>query len=177
MQIAVRFAGDQTAAVDALRSAIRRLDRDIPIAGVATMESIISDSVSERRTVAMSLTLYAALPLLLAAVGLYAVLAYYVSQRSHEIGLRMALGANGGEIAAMILKRGTFLMVLGVTIGVAGAVGLTRLIRQMLFGIEPTDPLTFVGVCVFVAAIALVACVVPAWRAVRVHPMEALQAE
>jgi putative ABC transport system permease protein len=105
------------------------------------------------------------------------VLAFYVSQRSHELGLRMALGADVSEVAAMILKRGVLLIALGVAIGTAGAVGLTRVIQQMLFGIEPTDLATFVGVVVFVSFISLIACFVPAWRAVRVDPMVALQAE
>jgi putative ABC transport system permease protein len=141
------------------------------------MEDVIASSVAERGTITFSLTLYAALPLLLAAVGLYAVLAYYVNQRSHELGLRMALGANAREIAAMILTRGSLLIGLGVAIGIAGAIGLTRLLRQMLFGVEPTDPATFVGVCLFVLAIALIACVAPVWRAVHVDPMVTLQAE
>jgi putative ABC transport system permease protein len=141
------------------------------------MEDIIAESFAERRTVAFSLTVYAALPLLLAAVGLYAVLAYHVSQRSHEIGVRMALGADASGIAKLILTRGVGLIVLGVVIGAVGAVSLTRFIRQMLFGIQPTDPVTFAGVCLFVVAIALVACIVPTWRAVRVDPMVALHAE
>jgi len=144
MQIAIRTGGEPAAVAGALRAAVRRLDRDVPIAGLATMEDLISDSVSERRTIAFSLTLYATLPLLLAAVGLYTVLAYYVSQRFHEIGVRMALGADGRVIARMILMRGVSLIGLGVAIGVVGAVGLARLIRQMLFGIEPTDLSTFV---------------------------------
>jgi len=141
------------------------------------MEDIINDSVAERRTIAVSLTLYAVLPLLLAAVGLYAVLAYHVSQRFHEIGVRMALGADGRAIGRMIIMRGAALVAVGVLIGIAGAVGLTRLIRQMLFGIEPTDIPTFVGVTIFVIAIAFIACIVPTRRAVCVDPMVALQAE
>ena len=141
------------------------------------MDEAIASSMADRKTVAYSLTSYASLPLLLAAVGLYAVLAYYVTRRSHEIGLRMALGADSREVAAMVLRRGVLLIGFGVALGVAGAVGLTRLLRQMLYGIEPTDPATFVGVCLFVAAVATVACFVPAWRAVRVDPMAALQAE
>ena len=141
------------------------------------MEDLIADSIAERRTMALALTIYAALPLILAAVGLYAVLAYYVRQRFHEIGVRVALGADGREIARMVLSRGTALILLGVVIGIAAAAGLTRLIRQSLFGIEPTDLPTFVGVTFFVVAIALLACLVPVWRAVRVDPMIALQAE
>ncbi len=177
MQLAIRTNASESAVVPALRRAVRNLDADLPISGLVTMEDAIASSLSERRTIAFSLTLYAALPLLLAAVGLYAVLAYYVSQRSHELGLRMALGADAKEIGSMILTRGSLLIGIGVAIGVAGAVGLTRLIRQMLFGIEPTDLITFMGVCLFVAAVALVACLIPAWRAVRVDPMVALQAE
>ncbi len=177
MQFAVRTVADPTLVIGALRRAVRNLDADLPLARIMTMEDAIASSLSERKTIAVSLSAYAALPLLLAAVGLYAVLAFYVSQRSHEIGLRMALGADVSEVAAMILKRGVLLIALGVAIGTAGAVGLTRVIQQMLFGIEPTDLATFVGVVVFVSFISLIACFVPAWRAVRVDPMVALQAE
>jgi putative ABC transport system permease protein len=177
MQLAIRTTAGQSAAVPALRRAVRNLDADLPVSGLVTMEEAIASSLSERKTVALSLTLYAVLPLLLAAVGLYAVLSYHVSERSHELGLRMALGAEAKEIGAMILTRGSLLIGVGVAIGVAGAVGLTRLLRQMLFGVEPTDPATFVGVCLFVVTIAIVACLVPAWRAVRVDPMVALQAD
>ena len=177
MQIAVRTSGEPAPVAGAVRAVVRRLDRDVPIVGFATMEDVINDSIAERKTIAFSLTLYAVLPLLLAAVGLYAVLAYYVSQRFHEIGVRLALGADGKLIATMILKRGISLIALGVAIGVAGAVALTRLLRQLLFGIEPTDVTTFVGVSLSVVAVALLACLVPTWRAVRVDPMVALQAE
>ncbi len=177
MQLAVRTVASPASATGVLRRAVRNLDPDLPLAGLVTMEGAIALSLSERRTIAYSLTLYAALPLLLAAVGLYAVLAYYVSQRSHELGLRMALGADAREVAAMIVRRGTLLIGLGVSLGVAGALGLTRILRQMLFGVEPTDPVTFVGVCLFVVATALTACAVPVWKAVRVDPMVALQAD
>ncbi len=176
MQIAVRTSGEPATVATALRTAVRKLDRDVPVSGIATMEALINDSMAERRTIAYSLTLYAALPLLLAAVGLYAVLAYYVGQRFREIGVRLALGAEGREIATMILRRGTSLIVLGLALGLAGAVALTRLIRQLLFGIEPTDLPTFVGVSLFVLVVALVACLIPAWRATRVDPIVALQA-
>ena len=177
MQLAVRTEADPLLVSAAIRRAVRNLDADLPVSGLVTMDDAIASSLSERKTIAVSLSLYAALPLLLAAVGLYAVLAFYVSQRSHEIGLRMALGADVGEVAAMILKRGMLLIALGVAIGTAGAVALTRLIQQLLFGVEPTDVTTFVGVVVFVSIVSMIACFAPAWRAIQVDPMVALQSD
>jgi putative ABC transport system permease protein len=133
--------------------------------------------MTERRTIAVSVTLYAALPLLLAAVGLYAVLAYHVSQRGHELGVRMALGADPRELGRSVLSQGVGLVAVGLLVGLAGALGFTRMIRQMLFGVEPTDVATYVGVSLFVLLVALIACLVPAWRAVRTDPMVVLQAE
>jgi putative ABC transport system permease protein len=177
MQLAVRTDVDPISVVRPLRSAVWGLDDDVPLAGIATMRSLISDSMSERKTIALSLTLYAALPLLLAAVGLYAVLAYHVSQRSHELGVRMALGADARELGRSVLLQGVGLVVVGLVVGLAGAVGVTRLIQQLLFGVEATDLLTYVSVSLFILAVALIACIVPAWRAVRTDPMAVLQAE
>jgi putative ABC transport system permease protein len=177
MQLAVRTDVDPMTVVRPLRSAVWSLDNDIPLAGIATMRSLISDSMSERKTIALSLTLYAALPLLLAAVGLYAVLAYHVSQRSHELGVRMALGADARQLGRSVLLQGVGLVVVGLIVGLAGAVGLTRLIQQLLFGVEATDLVTYAAVSLFILVVALIACVVPAWRAVRTDPLVALQAE
>ncbi len=177
MQLAIRTDIDPMTVVRPLRSAVWNLDNDIPLAGLATMRSLIADSMSERKTIAVSLTLYAALPLLLAAVGLYAVLAYHVSQRSHELGVRMALGADARQLGRSVLMQGVGLVVIGLVVGLAGAVGLTRLIQQLLFGVEATDLVTYAVVSLFILVVALIACVVPAWRAVRTDPLVALQAE
>jgi putative ABC transport system permease protein len=177
MQIAVRTDVAPMTVARALQRAVWQKDGDIPLAGLATMEDLIAGSMSDRRTLTLSLTLYAVLPLLLAAVGLYAVLAYDVSQRSHELGVRMALGADARELGGRVLGRGVGLVALGSIVGLAGAFGMTRLIRQVLFGVEPTDPATFISVTLFVFLVALIACLVPVWRAARVDPMAILQAE
>jgi putative ABC transport system permease protein len=177
MKLAVRTNVDPELVGDAVRAAVWSLDDEIPVDNVATMEDLIANSVSGRKTIALSLTVYAVLPLVMAAVGLYAVLAYYVTQRYREIGVRMALGADARVVGKLIMGRGIGLITAGVALGVAGALGLTRLFRQALFGVEPTDVPTFAGACLFVVSIAIIACLVPAWRAARVDPAVALRAE
>ncbi len=175
MRIAVRTEGEPLSIVPALRSVVGDRDRNIPVAGITTMQRTVATSLSERKTIALSLTLYAVLPLVMAAVGLYAVLSFYVTQRAEEIGVRMAIGASARSVVTMILGRGVRLVGLGVVIGVVLAVGLTRLIAHMLFGIEATDLTTVLGVSGFVAFVAVVSCLLPAWRAARVLPSVALR--
>ena len=175
MRLAVRTEVEPMSIVTALRAVVRRLDRDVPLSGIATMQSTVANSLSERRVVALSLTLYAVLPLIMAAVGLYAVLSFYVTQRAEEIGVRMALGASARDVVAMVLGRGIRLVAIGVLIGVGLGLGLTRLIGHMLFGIEPTDVGTILVVSLFVSFVAVVSCLVPAWRAARVLPSVALR--
>jgi putative ABC transport system permease protein len=176
MQAVLRGRSDPLSLVPALREALRAMDPEIPLARISTMEEIIINSVSERRIITFSLSLYALLPLLLAAVGLYAVLAYHVARRRHEIGVRMALGADHGIVGRMVLRQGLALVVMGLAVGLVGTFWATRLLEQLLFGVEPTDPLTLVGVTGFVLGIALVACSVPTWRAITSDPKEALEA-
>jgi predicted permease len=175
MRIVARTDVVPTSIADELRDAVWALDENIPVSAITTMDDVIDSSVSRRRVIAMSLTLYAVLPLVMAAVGLYAVLAYHVTQRFHEIGIRMALGADAARIGWLVLGRGIGLIGLGLALGIGGAVAATRLLQQMLFGIQPTDPTTFVGVGLFVLAVALLAGLVPVWRAVRVDPQIALK--
>ena len=177
MRLAVRTTSEPATALSAVRDAVWRLDGDIPVAGVTTMQRVVTNSVSDRKTVAVSLLLYAVLPLIMAAIGLYAVLSYYVTQRFREIGIHMALGASGTDVTKMILRRGIGLVTLGIAVGIVGALGATRLIQQMLFGVGPTDVATFVVISILVASVAVVASLVPTWRAVRVNPSVALQAE
>ncbi len=125
----------------------------------------------------LALTSFGFVAMSLAAIGLYGVLGYYVARRMHEIRVRVALGATRGDVAQLVLRRGLTLVGLGLAVGVVGAFGVTRLIQQQLFGVQPTDATTFVAASIVLAAIGLIACLVPAWRAVRVHPMVALQAE
>jgi len=177
MSIAVRTAVGPGSVVGALREAVWRLDPNIPVADVSTMEDLIGRTLATRRVRAVALSIFGGVALLLAAVGLYGVLAYWVNRRRHEIGIRVALGASSGNIVEMILKRGIALVVVGLVIGLAGAVAATRLIEDMLYNVEPVDVTTFVLVSLFFAAVAAIACLLPAWRALRVDPMIALQAE
>jgi putative ABC transport system permease protein len=176
MRIALRTDGDPSSLAGALRRTVRELDADIPLAGLTTMQEVVAESVFERKAIAASLTLYAFLPLVMAAVGLYSVLAYYVTQRFHEIGVRMALGADTRSVGRLILGRGVGLVLTGIVIGGGAALGVTRLIQQMLFGVGPADLATFAGVGLFVLLVAIVACLIPVWRAVRVDPSVALRA-
>jgi ABC-type antimicrobial peptide transport system permease subunit len=141
------------------------------------MDEVLASSVNSYRVMAASLAGFAGVAVLLAAIGLYGVLAYYVTRRHHEIGVRVALGAGNGDIVELVIKRGIALVALGLAIGLAAAFGLTRLLEGMLFNTTPNDPTTFVVVSVFFALVALVACLIPAWRALRVDPVIALSSE
>jgi len=179
MRLGLRTDGNPAALAPAVRSVVRELDPNLPVTDLQTMESIIADStaVSLSRMVTGSLGLFAAVALFLATVGLYGVLAHYVSQRSHEIGVRLALGAQGMNVLKMVLGRGMVLVGLGLILGIAGAIGGVRFLEQQLYGIDRTDPLTFVSVSAFFILVASIACLLPAWRATRVDPIIALQAE
>jgi putative ABC transport system permease protein len=177
MGIAIRTSGDPATLVGPAREILRRKDRNIPLAEPATMSSVIDDAIADFRVVTFSLGLLSAIALLLAAVGLYGVLAYYVSQRYHEIGVRMALGASGSKLIALILNRGLALVGMGLFLGIAGSFAATRLLQTLLFETEPTDLVTFFSVSLFLSLVALLACLLPAWRALRVDPVDALRAE
>jgi len=153
------------------------MDKDQAIGDIKTMERVIAESVAPQKFNAGLLGGFAALALLLAAIGIYGVLAYSVSQRTRELGLRMALGAQRSQILRLVIGQGTALAVVGIILGLGGAFALTRVMRTLLFGVEPSDPLTFVAVSLLLLAIALLACWLPARRAARVHPMEALRYE
>jgi putative ABC transport system permease protein len=141
------------------------------------MEDLIDDSFKPQRFNAFLMGLFAALALLLAVVGLYGVLSYMVAQRRHEIGVRMALGAQSRNIVLLVLKQGLRLTILGVAIGLAGAFGLTRLLERLLFGVSATDPLTFILIALLLTLVALLACWMPARRAAKVDPLVALRTE
>jgi len=177
MRIAIRTGADTAGVVSGFRGVVRRLDPNLPIVDLDTMDALIAASFADDRVVAGSLTLFAAVALVLAIVGLYGVLAYYVVQRRREIGVRLAIGAQQGRILRWILVRGMTLVVIGVLLGVAGAFAATRLIESLLFGVESVDLVTFVGVSVLFAVVAMAACLIPSWRATRVDPVIALSAE
>jgi putative ABC transport system permease protein len=177
LRLAIRTQGDPAAVTNAVRRVLRARDSDIPLAGVATMEEVIDGSIGSTRVIMLTLALFGAVAVFLAAIGLYSVLAYYVTQRSREIGIRIAMGASGKRILELVLRRGLALVAGGIVVGVAGAFGATRLIQQQLFNVEPTDPATFIAVSALFLLIAILACLVPALRAVRTDPVKTLQTE
>jgi predicted permease len=175
--VVVRTAGSPAGLLDSIRQMNAQMSNQQVIYGVQTMESLISDSLAARRFSMILLGIFAVLALLLASVGIYGVISYVVGQRTNEIGLRMALGARQRDILLLILGRGGKLALLGVAIGLAAALGLTRLMTSLLYGVGATDPLTFAGVAVLLTVVALAACYIPARRAANVDPMVALRYE
>jgi len=177
MALTVRTAGDPMAVVPGLRRAVARIDADIPVTRIRTMETIVADSMAQKRFSMILLSLFAALALLLAAVGIYGVISYSVSQRTREIGVRMALGAKHADVRGMVVRGGVALASIGIAIGLVAAFGLTRLMSSLIFGISSSDPITFVGIAALLGAVALFASYIPAWRATRIDPMVALRYE
>jgi putative ABC transport system permease protein len=175
--IVVRAAGDPGAMTAAVRQQVRQLDSNLPISTVITMEEVVSRSVAERRLHMLLLGFFAAVALVLAIVGTYGVLAYQITERTREFGVRMALGARAGDILRMVLRPGMAPALAGVGIGLAGAALMTRLLATLLFNTQPLDPATFAGTAIALLAAALLACCVPARRATRVAPSTALRAE
>jgi putative ABC transport system permease protein len=175
--LVLRTAGDPTSIIGAVRKEVAAIDRDQPIASVRPMEQLMYESVAQPRFRTFLLGLFAALALVLAAVGIYGVMSYTVAQRTQEIGIRLALGAQARDVLRLVVRHGLSLAVIGIAIGVAGALALTRLMSNLLFEVNATDPMTFVSVSILLALVALVACYVPARRATRVDPLVALRYE
>ena len=160
-----------------VREEISALDRGVPVYQVAAMDQLLSDSLAPQRFNLFLLVLFAALALSLAAVGIYGVIAFSVSRRKHEIGIRLALGAQRSNVLRLILRQGMKLVCAGMVFGIAGAVALTRLMASLLYGVSTTDPAAFRAVTALLAIVAATACYVPARRAMRVDPMEVLRSE
>jgi putative ABC transport system permease protein len=177
MTVVVRAAGDTAPVVNAVAGTLRRLDPGLALAGVRTMEEIVSNSVAERRLTMLLLTVFAGAAVLLAAVGIYGVIAYNVTQRTQEIGIRMALGAQRGDVLRLVVRNALMLVAIGVGTGAVGALLLTRLMRGLLFDVRPGDPFTFVVVSVVLGTVAVAASMLPGLRATRVDPVIALRAE
>jgi putative ABC transport system permease protein len=175
--LVIRTSGDPMWLAPAVRSEIRAIERDIPVSEVRTMEQYVERSVARPRFNMLLITTFAGLALALAALGLFGVISYSVAQRTHEIGIRRALGAADGRVVAMVLKQGMTLAVAGVVLGLAGAFALTRFLETLLFGVTPTDSVTFASVAAVLVAVTLGACYVPARRAAQVDPMVALRCE
>jgi predicted permease len=158
-----------------IRTAVRAIDPDQPVDNFRTLAEVRSESLEQRTLTATLLGLFGLLALVITAAGIAGVVAFSVSQRTQEFGVRMALGAQRGEVLAMVLQQGLQLVLIGLAIGLAGALVLTRVLTTMLFGIEPTDGLTFVAVSMVLVAVAALACILPARRAASVDPMVALR--
>jgi putative ABC transport system permease protein len=178
MWLAVKtHLADPTSLTAAIRNEVQQIDKDQPISNVDTMENIVAATVAPQKFATWLLGLFAAVAMLLAAIGIYGVMAYSVTQRTHEIGIRMALGAGQRDVLRMVVGQGMKLALIGVACGLAGAFAATRLMTSLLFGVSATDPLTYGGVAVLLAAVALFACLIPARKATKVDPMIALRYE
>jgi putative ABC transport system permease protein len=177
MYLVLRTVVDPTSLVSAVRKQVADLNSNLPVYGVQTMDELLSAEVATQRFNAAALAAFAGLAVLLAAVGIYGVMAYAVGQRIHEIGIRMALGASPADVQRMILRQGLKLALLGVLLGLAASFALTRLMQTLLFETKATDPVTFSVVTILLVIVALAACWIPAHRATRVDPVIALRYE
>jgi putative ABC transport system permease protein len=177
MYFAVRTEGDPAALISGLRAVIRGLDTELPMDAVGTVDSLVATSLSQRRFAMLLMAIFAGLALVLAMVGIYGVISYSVTQATQEIGIRMALGARRGDVLRMVFGYAGVLMVAGLVIGIAATLGTGRLLASQLFEVKPTDPATNAAVAVVLLATGLLACAIPAWRAMRVDPLVALRNE
>lgn len=177
MQLAIRTATDPASLASAVRGQVAAIDPEQPVYNVATLEQMLSESMAPRRFNLLLLGLFALIALILAAVGIYGVMAFSVTQRTHEIGIRMALGAERRDVLRLVVRQGLRLTLAGVIFGVAGACALTRFLKSFLYGVRPTDPVTFVLVSALLVAVSILASYIPARRATRVDPMVALRYE
>ncbi|MHC4308314.1 MAG: ABC transporter permease [Planctomycetota bacterium] len=173
----VRSSGDPLSLVNAIRNEVRALDSQIPVEDFMTLEDRLRRSTVRQRLYMRLLTAFAVMGLVLTAVGIYGVIAYAASRRTHEIGVRMALGAKRNNVLALVIRKGLTLILVGVIIGVAGALALTRLLKSFLYGVTTTDPVTFIAVSLLLIAVGLIACYIPARRATKIDPMSALRYE
>jgi len=177
MTIVARTDSNPINMANALRLAVQAVDPDMPLFDVASMEQLVYKSVATPRFNAFLLAGFACLALILAAVGIYGVTSYSVTQRTHEIGIRMALGAERSDVLRMVVRQSLRLAALGTVLGLVAALGVTRVLSSMLFGVQPTDPLTYLTVAAALIGLSLLASYLPARRATKVDPMVALRYE
>jgi len=175
LTLVVRTTGEAGAFAGSVREAIRTVDKGIPTYNLRTMNDVVSLAAAPRRIPMLLLSAFAGVAMLLAMLGIYGVTSYYVTQRTHEIGVRMALGAQIGDVLRLVLWRAMLLATIGIGIGIAGAVAVTRYLTALLFGVKPIDVITFIGVAMVLGVVVLVACLVPARRAAKIDPLEALR--
>ena len=175
--LVIRTASDPLSVAAASVGEIHKTDPNLPVIRIMTADKLVSDSFSPRRFSMLLLAGFAALALSMAVVGIYGLMNYAVVQRTHEIGIRMALGAQRKDVLRLVLQEGAKLVLAGVAIGLLGALALTRLMRGLLYGVSATDPTTFAGVAILLMTVALLASYIPAWRAMRVDPAVALRHE
>jgi putative ABC transport system permease protein len=177
MSLVVRTATEPLSLVGAVKNQIQTIDKDLPLGESKTMQQVLSDSTSGRRFNLILLTAFATVALILALVGIYGVMSYAVTQRTHEIGIRVAIGAQSRDVFRMVVGEGMILALIGIAIGLVGAFALTRLMTSMLFAVEPTDPATFITIAALLTAVTLLACYIPGRRATKVDPLVALRYE
>ena len=177
MSLTVRTRIDPASAISAIRSQIAAVDKELAVANLETMTTILNRSVASRRASMLLLVAFGLIAALLAVIGIYGVLSYTVAQRAQEIGVRIALGAQSADVLRLVLRHGLKLTLAGVGIGLVTAYGLTRLMTSLLYSVSATDAMTFVAVSVLLTGVALAACFVPAQRATKVDPMVALRYE
>jgi putative ABC transport system permease protein len=175
MSLAVRTSGDPMQLVAAVRGQVWAVDKDVPIINIETMERLMGKSVAPRRFNLLLLGVFALVGLALACVGLYGVMSYMLTQRTREIGVRMAMGAQTSDVLRLVLGEGLKLALIGAFLGLCGALALTRLLKTLLFGVSATDPLTFIAIAALLIFMALLACWIPGRRAAKVDPMVALR--
>ncbi|MDQ3908529.1 MAG: ABC transporter permease, partial [Acidobacteriota bacterium] len=177
LTVVLRTEGAPLASVGALREQVLSLDRQQPLYNVRTAEQVMAESIARPRFNTLLIAIFAAVALALAAVGLYGVMSYTVTQRTHELGVRLALGAQPRDLLRLVVRQGMVLVGVGIGLGLIGALAATRLLRSLLFGVSDTDPMTFAGIALLLCLVALAACLVPARRATKVDPLIALRAE
>jgi putative ABC transport system permease protein len=177
MTLVIRTQVPVAGLVENVKKQVWSMDSQIPVSSIQTMDDLLSVSVAEQRFNMLLLGSFAALAVALAGVGIYGMVAYRVNQRTHEIGVYMALGAQHRDVLRLTMKDGVKLGLLGIVLGLAGAIALTRLMVSVLFEVKPTDPAILIGVALLLAAVAMLACYIPARRALRIHPMTALRSE
>jgi putative ABC transport system permease protein len=177
MSLVVRSSVEPANLSGSVRQIVNEVDKSVPVSSVQTMDHIVSQSITQPRFNLFLLGLFSAVAMLLSAAGIYGVTAYTVTQRTHELGIRLALGAQVGDVLKMILGQGMAVIGVGLVLGLVSAFGLMRLLRSLLFGVGENDPVTFVAITGLLLLVAVVACYIPARRATKVDPLEALRYE